>query len=81
MTWRTDYIRNFCEKYQEFGEVLDEMRQELEVMAHATPQDEMFSDYSNRLYAVVMELAAIGGGLRAAVIGSQPLTTSRDNPC
>ena len=57
----------FCEDYTEFGEVLADMAREAEALAFATPPDGLFLDCRDRLFAMARELAAIDGGLRAAI--------------
>ena len=65
---RPDY---FCEDSPEFLAVLCDMSRDVENLALSVPADGMFLGYRERLFAVARELAAIEGGLRAA-IASQP---------
>ncbi len=68
---------NACERFrgefQEFGGLLEAVLQDVAHLAPQVPKDGLFSPYQLRLNAVVVELAAINGGLRAALALTQQI--------
>lgn len=79
MTPHVNRPHYFCEDAPEFMAVLCDMSRDIESLALSVPADGMFLGYRERLFAVARELAAIEGGLRAA-IASQPRARADGRP-